>query len=286
MILTSAGPRSPDHVKQIRHCRLIRMEYWPFLEPRRASSRLLGSPRNVSSDGAALRIESRFAACRSKPWNAGTNTPAANISVLLSLYPTITPHKDRRWTSYVNPGGEQSAYNSYHSGIALCPLHTMLLSQSNHPSRRSSPQYTAFRQMTHPPTGSPTTVATPWPTSSDQPEHPTVANRSSSTGRGQEEGSPRPRSPTWPASPSSTPGNSSLPSQTTGCSPAADRSGSDAVSTTSPTTPTQIPRTDTRHRRTTPVLPKPLSRSSSTDPMSLPSHPSRHNKWHRRRGQV
>ena len=46
-------------------------------------------PRNVSSDGAAFRIESRLAACCSNPWNAATNAPLANISVLLSLYPRI-----------------------------------------------------------------------------------------------------------------------------------------------------------------------------------------------------
>ena len=73
----------------MRHCRLIRTEYWPALPPPKVSRRLLGKTHNVSNDGAAFRIESRFVAYSSKPWNAGMNTPTANCSVRRSLYPRI-----------------------------------------------------------------------------------------------------------------------------------------------------------------------------------------------------
>ena len=69
--------------------------------------------------------------------------------------------------------------------------------QSQATDRRSSPGCsTVSRRITHPPTGSPTTAATSWPIVSNRTERPTVAKQSSSTGHGQEDGFPRPKSPT------------------------------------------------------------------------------------------
>ncbi len=65
------------------------MEYCPARVPPRASRRLLGNALKASRDGAAFRIESRFAACLSSPWNAATNAPPANRAVRRSLYPRI-----------------------------------------------------------------------------------------------------------------------------------------------------------------------------------------------------
>ena len=67
----------------------MRIEYYPALSPRRASRRLQGSPARSARVTAALRISNPFQPCRSKPWNARTNSPLAKSSVRLSLKPRI-----------------------------------------------------------------------------------------------------------------------------------------------------------------------------------------------------
>ena len=58
----------------MRHCRLIRIQHRPLLAHRRASSRLLGSVRSVSSDGAALL---RF-------WSPAASTAPASMPPAVS----------------------------------------------------------------------------------------------------------------------------------------------------------------------------------------------------------